>query len=90
MKIRDGITDTTIRNSLHQTINNISLDPRYITFHASIQSEMSVLLTIHVFTLGLIPLDNIKKFLTNWHLELIQMITGYSGSEINYFLEKYN
>lgn len=61
MKISDGITGTTIRNGLPQIINNMSLDQKYITFHASIQSEMSVALTIHGFTLGAITLDNIKK-----------------------------
>lgn len=89
MKIGDGITGTTIRNGFPQIINNISLDPKYITLYESIQSEMSVPLTIQGFTLGAITLDNIKKnSFTDWHLELIQMIAGYSCSAINYFLEK--
>lgn len=89
MKIGDGITGITIQNGLPQIINNISLDPKYITLHESIQSEMSVPLNIKGFTLGAITLDNIKKnSFTDWHLELIQMIAGYSCSAINYFLEK--
>ncbi len=88
MNVGDGIAGTVIEEGVPKIINDISLDPKYITINNAIQSEMAVPIKIHSKVLGVIVLDHVDTdIFTDKHLELVQMICSNTGFIISYFIE---
>ncbi|MGL5254684.1 MAG: GAF domain-containing protein [Brevinema sp.] len=89
MKVGDGIVGTAIKEGIPKIINNISLDPKYISLHPNMNSEIVVPIKINNFTLGALSLDHEKKnAFTETHLEFIQRIAGATGFAVRLFLEQ--
>ncbi len=90
MKIGDGIAGTVISDGIPKIINDITLDPKYITLNSKVRSEMALPIIVDGFILGVIVLDHtaVDKF-SDKHLELVQMVCGYAGFIISHHIQKF-
>lgn len=88
MNIGDGIAGTVIAEGIPKIINNISLDPKYISINNSIHSEMAVPIKVKEKVLGVIILDhtNVNRF-TDKHLELVQLICSNTEFIISNYIQ---
>ena len=86
--IGDGIAGTVIEEGVPKIINDIMLDPKYISINSKVRSEMGVPITVRGNVLGVIILDhtNTNAF-TEKHLELIQMVCSHTGFIISHHIE---
>lgn len=88
MSINDGIAGTVITENVPKIINNIDLDPKYLTIDSKVHSEMAVPITVKTNTLGVIILDHTSTgMFTDKHLELVQMVCNYTGFIISHYIE---
>ncbi|MGL5955552.1 MAG: GAF domain-containing protein [Brevinema sp.] len=88
MSVGDGIAGTVIAEGIPKIINDIMLDPKYITINSNVRSEMAVPIIVENTVLGVIVLDqtNVGAF-TDKHLELVQMVCSYTGFIISYHIK---
>ena len=88
MRIGDGIAGTVIEEGVPKIINDIMLDPKYISINSKVRSEMGVPITVRGNVLGVIILDHTDtNAFTEKHLELIQMICSHTGFIISHYIE---
>ncbi|MGL4561549.1 MAG: GAF domain-containing protein [Brevinema sp.] len=90
LNINEGISGTTIKNGLPKIINNIDLDPKYISIIPDTKSELSMPIKINDSTIGAIVLDNFEKNnFTEKDLEFVQMISSYASFAVKHFITDY-
>ncbi len=89
MRVGDGIAGTVIAEGIPKIINDISLDPKYVTINSDVRSEMAVPIIVDQAVLGVVVLDHTDTdMFTDRHLELVQMICSYTGFIISYHIQK--
>lgn len=88
LKVGDGIAGTVVAEGTPKIVNNITLDPKYISMDSRVQAEMAVPIFVNQQVLGVITLDHTKvDQFTDKHLELVQMVCGYTGFMIEHHLQ---
>ncbi|MGL4677577.1 MAG: GAF domain-containing protein [Brevinema sp.] len=88
MSVGDGIAGMVIAEGIPKIINDIILDPKYITINSNFRSEMAVPIIVDSTVLGVIVLDQtVVGAFTDKHLELVQMVCSYTGFVISYHIK---
>lgn len=83
IKIGEGITGLVVQEGVPKIVNNITLEPKYITVRSDIQSEMAVPLIINGDVIGVISVDHLdQNAYSENDLELLQTISNQAAQII--------
>jgi len=80
INIGDGLTGIVCQDGIPRLINDVSMDPVYISVKKDIQSELAVPLAVHGKVLGVLNVDSTRKnAFTEDDLELLHTIANQAA-----------
>ena len=80
LKIGEGVTGRVAEAGTSKLINDVTLDPSYISINPTIQSELAVPMTVNGSLIGVISLDsNRKNAFTQEHVDIVSILANQAA-----------
>jgi Nif-specific regulatory protein len=80
LKIGEGVTGLVAETGTSKLINDVSLDPNYISINSTIQSELAVPMTVNGSLIGVISLDsNRRNAFTQEHVDIVSILANQAA-----------
>ncbi len=80
IKIGEGLTGTVFQDGVARLVNDVNMDPVYITVRKDILSELAVPLSVHGAIIGVVNVDSTRRnAFTEDDLELLQTLSNQAA-----------